>query len=185
MSTLDLLKALQQARQQYPDLTTLPQLAITTGKGPGYSEVYPPNEDNNPLPGKLTLQLRQPAIAKLTAHPEQVPSYVALEAIHGLQHSDPIYRTFHNMFKASMTKDQLATSHKTYQRDQKMFAEQGSFDEWLDRAQVPEYIRGYVFRDIIPGWTGPDGDGQYTPSQTKLLDQLQAYLKRGKQEPLR
>jgi hypothetical protein len=172
--------ALKEAVRRYPDLSTLP-LAVTTGTGPYQSETYQPNDPENPMRGTLNVELRSRRSQDLST----LPDWIGFESIHGLQQQDPIYQQFHQAFARTLTSDQLANSKQAYKREKAQDPHGiGSFDDWLQNAQVPEYIRGYVFSDAVPGWVGPDGEGQYTSHQTALLNRLKQYLQRGNTQPL-
>lgn len=171
--------AVMQAKQQYPRFAKLP-LALTKGTGPMYSETYPPEEDENPVPGKWTIQLRSP---EALGDQKKWPDEVSLEAIHGLQATDPGYQKLTDEFVHSMTHDQLSDARRAYQRDMKNaggnFMNTGQpepFDSWMKRVQAQEYIRGGIFTKVIPNWIGPKGEGRYTPAQMKLLDKIKNYL---------
>lgn len=176
-SLIDFIQAVARSKQQYPRFNSLP-LALTTGTGPGYSETYPPTEDYNPQPGKWTVQMRDP---KTIADVKHYPSNVSLEAIHGLEATDPGYQSLTRQFIASMTPEQIRSSREVYNRDTRgsNFMNTGkpeSFDSFMNRVQGQEYIRGGIFTDVIPNWVGPKGEGRYTPNQMSLLEHIKQYL---------
>lgn len=165
-------QAVTEAKTKYPRFANIP-IKLTTGKGPGWSETYEPEDEQNPHPGNWTVQLRSPeAINGKVPH----SSTIGFEMIHALQASDPQYQKMTDRFVKSMTPDQLADARKAYVRDKKVFGTTESFDKWLPRVQAQEYIRGGIFTDVIPNWVGAKGEGRYTPEQTKLLDQIRQYL---------
>ncbi len=164
--------AVAQAKQQYPRIADLP-LALSVGRGPFMSETFQPDDPQNPLPGKLNVELRNPGVI---ADKSKWPDYVALEAIHGLQATDPQYQQFTKQFVQSMTQPQLADAKTRYQKlQQDGFG--GSYEDYLHDVQAQEYIRGMVFTKAIPNWIGPKGEGKYTPQQLQLGQQITRYLK--------
>ena len=165
--------AVEAAKQQYPRFNNLP-LSLSVGVGPGFSETYFPDDPENPQPGKLNVQLRDPKAIK---NKSQWPDDVSLEAIHGLQDTDPKYQKFTQSFVHSMTREQMAAARHAYERDKKEFGTTESFQKWLPRVQAQEYIRGMLFTKAIPNWVGPEGEGQYTPAQMNLGAQIERYLK--------
>ena len=166
--------AVAQAKKKYPILSKLP-LLMTTGSGPYESETYEPTDTTNPYPGKWNIQLRSEQSMR---DQSLLPDTVASEGLHALYALDPRYRAATKAFGASMTQDQLDASRKMYEREKAQNNDIGSesFEEWLPRVQAQEYIRGYLFPNVNPGWTGPKGEGQYTVQQMQLLDQLKNYL---------
>jgi hypothetical protein len=167
--------AIQQAKQKYPRIASIP-FKLTTGKGPGMSETYEPDDEDNPHKGNWTVQLRHPSVIN---NPSSWPDYVALESLHPLYAHDQGYRQLTNQFVKSMTPDQLADARRGFAKDQQMFPEdrgKTTFDDWLARVQAQEYIRGMIFPKANPGWLGPQGEGRYTPQQLQLGQQIQKYL---------
>ncbi len=171
----DFLQAVQTAKQRYPRISNIP-MALTTGKGPFFSETYEPEDPQNPQRGDWTVQLRSPGAI---ANKAQWPSVVGLEALHPLFAQDPKYQAFTKQFTGMMTPGQLADARRAYARDVQMGAtnpQHEPFDKWLQRVQAQEYIRGGIFTDVIPNWVGPKGEGHYTPEEMQLLDKIKAYL---------
>lgn len=168
--------AVAQAKQRYPRIGHVP-FALVKGSGPGMSETYEPEDEENPRPGSWTIQLRDPSVLN---NPSKWANYIALESIHALQAQDPKYQQFTEQFINSMTPRQLKASQYAYNRDKKVFGVTEPFDKWLRRVQAQEYIPGGVFTDEIKNWIGPNGEGQYTPEQMKLLNQIQQYLQSSK-----
>lgn len=162
-------QAVMDAKQQYPRLTKWP-VVLDVGKGEGYSETYPPDEDANPHRPMWTVQLRHPSVV---GDPSKWPDYLGLESLHWLQKEDPKYQQFTSQFINSMTDRQLGDAYQSYQRE----GDHRSFSEWLHTVQAQEYIRGGLFPRAIPNWLGPKGEGAYTPDQMRLLKQINQYLR--------
>lgn len=167
--------AIQQAKQQYPRIARIP-FKLTTGKGPGMSETFEPDDEDNPHKGNWTVQLRHPSVVN---NPASWPDYIALESLHPLYAQDKGYQGLTDQFVKSMTPAQLADAKRGFARDQQMFPEdkgKTTFNDWLPRVQAQEYIRGMIFPKASPGWLGPQGEGRYTPQQLQLGAQIQKYL---------
>jgi hypothetical protein len=172
--------AVQQAMTQYPWLSRLgAPLKLTQGSGPGESESYMPHTDENPDRGNYTVELRSANAKKDSG---VWPALMASESMDWLARQDPTYQQFAEEFRKTMTPRQLRNSQRAYQRDQKDFGEHlgsSDFEDWLKKVQVQEYIRGYLFPTVAPGWKGEGGEGGYTPKQEQLLGQLHSYLMTG------
>lgn len=166
--------AVATAKQRYPRLAGLP-IALTMGTGPYESETYEPTDKANPMPGQWNIQLRSP---KSMADPSIFPDTVASESLHALYAKDPQYQAQTKAFVSSMTPDQLGAAKKAYERQKATNNDVGNetFQQWLPRVQAQEYIRGHLFPNVNPGWTGPQGEGGYTPQQQKQLTALKSYL---------
>jgi hypothetical protein len=93
-----------------------------------------------------------------------------------LARQDPVYQSAAQAFGESMTDEQRKTSRARYERLQKTFGDLGTFDDFLKESEIQEYMRGYLFSDVIPGWAGKGGKGQYTPEQERMMDSLKDYL---------
>lgn len=167
--------AVSAAKKQWPRIANIP-IKLTTGKGPGYSETYAPDEEGeggNPYPGNWTVQLRNPDVIK---DKSKWQDYIGLESLHPLYAQDKGYQALTQQFVKSMTKQQMTDAHKVYDREKVEFGEKRPFDKWLPSVQAQEYIRGGIFTKAIPDWIGPKGEGHYTPEQMKLLGRIKKYL---------
>jgi hypothetical protein len=169
--------AVEQAKREYPRFKNMP-LALIAGKpdtnDTGTSETYPINEDNNPRPGHVTVELRNP---RAINDPSTWAPIVALEAIHGLQENDPTYQAFTNQMVKSMTPKQLAMSRRMYERDKQQYGTTESFDKWNARVNAQEWIRGLLFQDFFKKWEPDEPPWPYTPEQKQLGRQIDRYLR--------
>ena len=148
-------------------------IALTQGTGAGESESYMPQAEDNPKPGSYTVQLR-----KASNNPSYWPALLGRESVDWLARSDPTYQTARQAFIKSMTPQQLRASRGAYERDKKDFpgGVSNNFQDWLRDVQAQEYMGAYLVPESAPSWTGPKGEGQYTPEQIKLLDALRKSL---------
>ena len=170
--------AVQQALKQYPWLNKLgAPIKLIAGDGPGESESFMPNADENPARGNYTVQLRS---QKAKSNPQVWPDLIASESMDWLARQNPQYQTMAKQFRASMTEPQLRNAHQSYERDKKLFPrDKRTFEEHMTKAQLQEYVRGYLFPKAAPGWAGAKGEGQYTPQQMQLLENFRQYLHGG------
>lgn len=169
-------QAVQQALQKYPFLGRLgAPIKLVSGTGPYGSESFLPEADDNPAPGHFTVQLRS---AESKANPQLWPVSLASEGLDYMARKDPQYKQMAESFRASMTPAQLAHSQWRYEKDKKANPEDAApdFNTFLKQAEIQEYARGYLFPEAAPGWTGPQGEGKYTPAQTQMLDKFKQYL---------
>ena len=165
--------AIQRAKLQYPWMKRFGNIVLTQGTGAGESESYMPTAEDNPKPGNYTVQLR-----KAAKNQSYWPALLGRESIDWLARSDPRYQAARDAFVQSMSPDQLRLSRRAYERDKKDFpgGVSNNFNDWLRDVQAQEYMGAYLVPESAPGWTGPKGEGQYTPEQIKLLDGLKTYL---------
>lgn len=169
--------AINQASQRYPWMKRFGgKVALTQGTGAGESESYMPGAPDNPKPGNYTVQLR-----KASSDPSYWPALLGRESIDWLARSDPAYQAVRQAFINSMTHQQRTASQGAYARDKKDFpgGVSNNFDDWMRDVQAQEYIGAYLVPESSPGWTGPNGEGQYTPEQIQMLDRLKQHLNQG------
>jgi hypothetical protein len=166
--------AQQEALDKYPFLQRLgAPIVLTQGKGPFESESYMPQSSDNPQPGNYTVQLRN---KDLINDPSRWSGILGREGLDWVARQDPVYQSAAQAFKDSMSDEQRKTSRARYDRLQKTFGDMGTFDDFLKDSEIQEYMGGYLFSDVIPGWTGEKGKGQYTPEQERMMDSLKDYL---------
>jgi hypothetical protein len=140
-------------------------------------ETYMPWEDENPNPGKLTIQ---PFHKSLTSD-QALPNMVAGEMLHyigGIDEStgkpvDPSYYNLKQQVKASRTPHQAKIDDESYKQAQKS-GETRSFDKWFDESRGDEYIMGYVAPDKNREWIN---HGWYKdPKMAKAVEDVRKYL---------
>jgi hypothetical protein len=166
--------AQQEALDKYPFLQRLgAPIVLTQGEGPFESESYMPQSSDNPQPGNYTVQLRN---KDLINDPSRWSGILGREGLDWVARQDPVYQSAAQAFKDSMSDEQRKTSRTRYDRLQKDFGDVGTFDDFLKESEIQEYMGGYLFSDVIPGWTGEKGKGQYTPEQERMMDSLKDYL---------
>lgn len=130
-------------------------------------EYYPANESWNPLPGKPTIDVFNPAIKG-----QGFQDAVAADMLHGLPQRDPTWRAYREQFKTTLTPRQQAIDRQAYAEDRAQ-GETRSYGEWMDGNRVDAYLRGYLFPDANDEWRK---GGVYTPQQSQVLDRMRAYL---------
>lgn len=163
--------AVKEAKTRYPWLKRFDKVAITKGNGPYESESYMPDATDNPKPGHYTVEVRSDNMKK---NPQQWADLLGREGLDWLARSDPVFQSTAQQFVASMSDKQIKRSRERFKEE----GSKGTFDDFMREAEAQEYIGGYLTPQAAPGWTGPKGEGQYTPEQIRLLEQLRAYLHR-------
>lgn len=137
-------------------------------------EFYPPWEDDNPNPGKITLELYNKGLKGNDLH-----EAIAGDLLHHLGSIDP--RTNQPVDPAWMDMKQKliqsrGLSHNimdaaAYHRE----SDPGSYDDWMQRSRADAYIRGGLFPAQNPDWQKP-GRGAFTPEMHGIFDQMRSYL---------
>ena len=118
-------------------------------------ETYMPWEDENPNPGKLTIQ----PFHKSLLSDQSLPNTVAGEMLHyigGVDDStkkpvDPAYYQLKQRVESSRTAHQVEVDHKEYQEAAKR-GEDRPYQQWLDQSRIDEYIMGYIAPDKQAEW---------------------------------
>jgi hypothetical protein len=164
-------KAVQAAVKKYPWLSKLDApIKLTAGTGPYETESFMPHEQENPEQGFYVVQLRSP---RSKSNPALWPAILASESLDWLARMDPYYMKWSQAFLASMTNDQKANIARRY--NNRLPDDSSNYPRFL-RNMIQEYVRGYLFPEVAPGWIGPKGEGGYTPSQIQLLEALKSHL---------
>lgn len=159
---------LAEVAKRYPALA--PHLNNTVaqwGEGPGVMEFYNPDDQENPNKGKITLQFRDRSI-----QPDQIPDLAAADMLHYLGSSDPQYQALRSQMLGLRTPQQLYADKENYTRELKQFGNLGSYDDYMNDNRSDAYMRGAVFPNVNPEWSG-----YLTPEQKALGEKAMQYLK--------
>lgn len=177
--------AVTEAKRRYPRFANLPLSLTYNPQRDWNSETYPPEEEGNPKPGQWDVDMGRAPYAQ---QPKTWPELVGLEAIHGLQDTDPTYQRLVDAVIQSYTPEQMARARRAFQRDRTNGSVSNDFGHYLRWVDAQEVIRGRLwgklFRDTEqPYRKNEQGDvgannpwEGYTPQQINLLDTIQAYL---------
>lgn len=132
----------------------------------GKLEFYPPDESENPLPGRATVEvfdqnLQGPMMQKM----------VYGDMLHYLPSVDPNFSAMRDQFAGSITPEQAAIDQNAYQRDKADYGESRSMKDWFKQSRLDAYLRGHLTPDEEDNWKGA-----YTPQQRAILQSMQTYL---------
>lgn len=180
--------AVQAAQREYPRLTQYPPMRLTYNpQREGYSETFDPKEGANPYPGNWTVEMGE---SPYYYTPNSWPGLVGLESLHMMQQLDPRYQQMTAQLQGSLTQPQRDLAQQIYQREQAPVGKGGydvtePFQTYLPHVFIPEMIRSVMFRDLFnrmetAEFGGPKSNrNEYnlTPDQTKLIDQIQQYMR--------
>lgn len=167
---------------EYPAyLPFLPKVVIrpgtTTADDDRQSETYPPDESENPNPGKITIQPYHKELLK----PDNLRNMVSGELLHIIggkngntgQPNDPTYYELKQKVAESRTPHQQAVDEKTYEAAKKD-GDTRSFDQWFDQSRLDEYLMGYVTPDKADEWRK---NGWYAdPKMNQAVESVRKYL---------
>lgn len=170
---------LEEAGNLYPRLR--PHLAQTTvRRRPATNdgrqlEFYPPWERDNPLPGRLTVDVFNPALQG-----RDLSESVGLDMLHYLGSRAPDGNAVDPKFHA--LKDQMARSildagrpmdKQAYLQDRARGFAGPSYDDYLENNRADAYIRGFVSPRMNPEW---QQEGTYTPRMRKIGEGINRIL---------
>lgn len=175
---------LQQAQQQYPVLKGQDYGYIENFRpNAGYLEHWDPGEAGVAPNSPTSLDSLRPAGLPIDKHGLEIrdPSTRPIDVLgdiasHHLRFTDPVVKKSYEDLQKSITPDQERVLQDQYQYAQKQEGETGSYDDWKERAGMPDLFRGYTFEQ----WPKDFNDKVYTPQQKSGLDGLMSYLKSGK-----
>ena len=127
----------------------------TTADDDRQSETYPPDEEENPNPGKITIQ----PYHKEMLQPDNLRSMVSGELLHIIggksgktgQPNDPDYYQLKKKVAESRTPHQQEIDQKAYEQAKKE-GDARPFAQWFDQSRLDEYIMGYVTPDKADEW---------------------------------
>ena len=170
--------AIRDVQQQYPLLRNVPFAVTDAPNKPYYSETYMPWDDENPVPGKLNIELRKQS--GLTGQP--LEDALATESFHLLGATQPSgvpynqdWYTLKQQLAQTLSPRELAVAQAQAQQNQRpLSAEmQRSFLDMLIRGYLSPQSQGdeWIRRKASPtGWT---------PQQQVILEQLKGLLTNG------
>jgi hypothetical protein len=169
------------AARQYPIIKSLGVQSVTTPMpGDGRMlEFWPPGEPgDSQYPRPKELALDKPGVQIIS--PDAKPSDVAADIVsHYMVNTDPkmkeMYQQFADTFK---TPDGQARLKQDYEWSKKNEGETRSFSDWASTTRVPDYFRGYLFKQ----WPEKSYSQAYTQEQRDLLDKMGSYIQAGNGE---
>lgn len=177
----DLQAMMGQVQQQYPPLKRH-AFQVQAGQGPYYSEMYPPWEGHNPVPGMPVIELHQKGQA---LEPEAQQKVLLGETFHYLgarnpqtqEPIDPAFRMMKEHFQSQLTPQQIHTDRQAYLEAVRHEGETRSFEQWMDQSRLDAYLRGGL--SPLDETERQDWTKGQTPQQRYILQQMQDYLSSG------
>jgi hypothetical protein len=130
-------------------------------------ETYPPEERDNPIPGRWTLEAFNPQLSH-----GDLKNAVFGEFLHYLPQNDPKYRDWKAQYTAARSPEQIGVDERAYTRGQNEYGENRPYSEWLDRSRTDQAMGGYL-APVNGGWPVES----YTPEQIGLFGDITDYLK--------
>lgn len=175
---------LDQAKSQYPVLKDLDYGYVENFKpNAGFLEHWNPGDEGAEPTSPTSLDALRPKEIPLDKHGLEIrdPSTRPIDVLgdiasHHLVNSDPVVKQTYQNLQDSITPAQNARLYDQYGYARMNEGENGSYDDWKQRAGMPGVLRGYTFQQ----WPKEFNDEFYTPEQMKSLDQLMDYFKTGK-----
>ena len=143
-------------------------------RGGGRLEFYPPDERDNPVQGKPTIEIFDPYLGG--KHLEQA---VFGDMLHYMPEVDPAFAHLRDEFAGTLTDEQKSVDEDAYSRGviradlDEPHGERRTFEDWFNRSRLAAYIRGYLAPDERDEWRDV-----YTEKQKKLLDRMEALLRK-------
>lgn len=180
--------AVQAVNRQYPLLANVP-INVSRAAGPYQDETYMPWGEDNPTPGKLSIQLR----AARPKTPQELQDIITTEAMHylgnvkpGGEPVNPAWWNLKQQFRQAMTPRDQELAQQHWQEEQKAFKDTGgregdnrSYDDFMNQSYLDMFMRGYMFPKS-QGQEWVERQGKWPPAQAKILDQMQRLLTTGK-----
>lgn len=140
-------------------------------------EFYPPDESDNPVPGKLTVQVFDPSFKG-----DDLINMIAADFLHHLGKNDPHLIKLRNRFQESLTAEQHKIDKRAYE-EAKVGKyggepEKRPYDEWFNVSRLDQYLGSMFLPKDSPDRA--DWMGMMTPQQTRILAEIQHYMETGK-----
>jgi hypothetical protein len=180
--------AIQAVNRQYPLLANVP-ISVSRAAGPYQDETYMPWGEDNPAPGKLSIQLR----AAQPKTQQDLQDIITTEAMHylgnikpGGEPVNPAWWKLKQQFRQAMTPRDQELAQQHWLEEQKAFKESGgregdnrSFDDFMNKSYLDMFMRGYMFPKS-QGQEWIERQGHWPAPQAAILDQMQRLLTTGK-----
>lgn len=156
---------------------------IPNPQGGHHLEFYPAWEPGapgrgRPEPGRHVIEILNP---ELTGRP--LREMVAGDMLHLLgavnpstgQPVDPRWRALKQVFRDSLTPEQMQLESSIYTELARRGREQRPFDDYLDQVRLDGYIRAGIFPLVNPDWHRP-GSRAFTGEQRALIEEMRRHL---------
>ena len=166
------------AKEMYPMLNKMDiGYKEAFGRGPGYLEYWPPQEEGDPRrkrPTEFPIDKAGVEVRSRATRPEDIMADVAS---HNMVYNDPTIKKIYGDFEKSLTDEQKSRLKEQYvhyvtqEKDPK--EKTPTYEEWYQRTGLPGWFRGYTFGQ----WPEEFTSKVYTDKQKKMLDKALEYLK--------
>lgn len=170
---------LDQVRQRYKAIGNY-DLNIIDSREKGISngrklEFYPPDERDNPTPGRPTVEIFDPSFQG-----DQAADMVAADFLHYLGKVDPVVSDLRRRFRESVTPEQMMMDRNAYNRaisGSYGYKETRPFDDWYDFHRLDQYLGSMFLPRESENYQ--DWDRVMTPKQRHILARIRQYLEQG------
>jgi hypothetical protein len=167
-----------QAQQMYPKLKSMDVgYKEAFGRGPGYLEYWPPQEEGDPRrkrPTEFPIDKPGVEVRSRATRPEDIMADVAS---HNMVYNDPTMKKIYGDFEKSLTDEQKGRLKEQYvhyiTKEKGPDEKTPTYEEWYQRTGLPGWFRGYTFGQ----WPEEFTSKVYTNKQKKMLDKALEYLK--------
>ena len=164
----------QKLQQEYPLISTWGmQVGRSSAPANGrFMEYYPPDETDNPKPGVPYIEVYGNDLGG-----EELKNMIFGDVLHHAYRADPQIQQIREMFRGSLTPDQLRMSQQRYDRYSnplpddpwKSSPETRPYDQWFEVSDLDAMMRGYLAKQ----WP----EDIYTDQQKELLNSVTERLK--------
>lgn len=139
-------------------------------------EFYPPDESQNPAPGRMTVELFDPSFKGNDA-----VNMIAADFLHYLGKNDPYVSTLRDKFRSSLTPEQQAMDRNAYEgaKTGKYGGEPDTrpFEDWFNVSRLDQYLGSMFLPKDSPDRA--DWMGSMTPEQKAMLSEIENYMRTG------
>jgi hypothetical protein len=143
-------------------------------------ETYPPWEEFNPHPGKITIEVYKPFQSRQEARDAIAGDLIHIAGAINPSTKQPVDSTYYKMkqeVKKARDAEQIAIDYKAYKDDVKN-GEKRSFNKWFENSRSEAYVRGRLFPDKNDEWKS---FYEKNPKLKQAVDNIGKYLKTGKE----
>jgi len=177
-------------RRDYPLIANIP-FSVGKGTGPYQSEVYEPWAKDSPTPGQFHIQLRH--YLDQPRKPDDIRRLLTGEMMHYLGNVDPrtdqpVNPQWHALKQqvwATMPEHDRKNARDRWMEEQAQPSnEKRSFDEFLQRSYLDQYIGGVMFPLSDPQWSEWQERAKalprVAPQQSAVIERMRKLLTTGK-----
>jgi hypothetical protein len=181
---------IQSMNRDYPLIANIP-FSVGRGTGPYQSEVYEPWVKDSPTPGQFHIELRH--FLDQPRSQEDIRKLLTGEMFHYLGNVDPrtnqpVNKPWYDLKQqilSTMPPHDLQNARDRWMEEQAQSQnERRSFDEFLQRSYLDQYIGGVMFPFKDPQWSEWQERAQnlprYAPKQSAVIERMRQLLTTGR-----